>query len=194
MSAGKEEEGGKSAKRMSSKPAAMPAAAVTDVKPGGQGRVKDPSKDKRLARNRLGPTGQGRVKDKSNDRRLAVNRPGPTGQGRVKIPARTGGCRQTATAQPGRGASRIPSATGGCQKTVRDRRAKGASKIRRAISACEIIARPSSDAIFAQPLSFASGNSEGNSGNGLAEGVPLTQTTCVLYQPGEIVIQRGTLP
>src|SRR5208337_3460255 len=86
MSAGKEEDGVRNAKRMSTKATTMATPAVSEVKPGGQGRVKDPSRDKRLARNRVGPTGQGRVKDKASDRRLAANRPGPTGQGRVKNP------------------------------------------------------------------------------------------------------------
>jgi hypothetical protein len=51
-----------------------------------QGRVKDPTRDRRLAHNRSGPTGQGRVKHEERDRRLAQNRTGPTGQGRVKHP------------------------------------------------------------------------------------------------------------
>jgi hypothetical protein len=56
------------------------------VKHGGQGRVKDPARDRRLAGNRNGPTGQGQVLDPEHDRRLAQNRRGPTGQGRVKDP------------------------------------------------------------------------------------------------------------
>src|SRR5579883_2174334 len=62
------------------------AHAPMEVVRGGQGRVKDPAHDRRLARNRPGPTGQGRVKDAARDKRLAKNRPGPTGQGRVKNP------------------------------------------------------------------------------------------------------------
>jgi len=53
---------------------------------GKQGRVKDPTRDRRLAQNRSGPTGQGRVKHEDRDRRLSKNRPGPTGQGKVKNP------------------------------------------------------------------------------------------------------------
>ena len=75
MSAGKEEDGVRDAKRMRTKATPMTTATVTEVKPGGQGRVKDPSRDKRLARNRVGPTGQGRVKNKGSDKRLAQNRP-----------------------------------------------------------------------------------------------------------------------
>ena len=45
----------------------------SEVTSGGQGRVKDPARDRRLAQNREGPTGQGRVKDEKSDRRLAVN-------------------------------------------------------------------------------------------------------------------------
>ncbi len=86
MSAGKKEDGGKAAKRTATKSASMATATISEVKQGGQGRVKDPGRDKRLARNRHGPTGQGRVKDRGSDRRLAQNRPGPTGQGRVKNP------------------------------------------------------------------------------------------------------------
>src|SRR3974377_1488746 len=87
----KREEVRKGAQRKAAKPAAMAATSVSsttmaEIKPGGQGRVKDPSRDKRLARNRLGPTGQGRVKDRLSDKRLAQKRPGPTGQGRAKKP------------------------------------------------------------------------------------------------------------
>ncbi len=86
MSAGNEGDGGKTAKGKSRKAAAMNSASNAKVKQGGQGRVKDPSRDRRLAANRTGPTGQGRVKDSGRDKRLAQNRPGPTGQGRVKNP------------------------------------------------------------------------------------------------------------
>jgi hypothetical protein len=86
MPAGKEQKGETRSMGRSAKRTKAAAASVTEVKQGGQGRVKDSSRDKRLARNRSGPTGQGRVKDKGNDRRLAENRPGPTGQGRVKNP------------------------------------------------------------------------------------------------------------
>ena len=83
---GKKEMAAKPAKGKSKKAAAMSSASNAQVKQGGQGRVKDSSRDKRLAANRTGPTGQGRVKDLSRDKRLAQNRPGPTGQGRVKNP------------------------------------------------------------------------------------------------------------
>ena len=73
MSAGTEEGGGKTVKGKSKKAAAMNSASNAKVKQGGQGRVKDPSHDKRLAANRSGPTGQGRVKDTDHDRRLAQN-------------------------------------------------------------------------------------------------------------------------
>lgn len=73
MSAGKEEDGGETARRMNRKAAAVNSASNAQVKQGGQGRVKDPLRDKRLAQNRAGPTGQGRVKDTANDRRLAQN-------------------------------------------------------------------------------------------------------------------------
>ncbi len=86
MSAGTEEDRGKTARRTSKKAAAMNSASNAKLKQGGQGRVKDPARDKRLAQNRTGPTGQGRVKDTASDRRLAQNRSGPTGQGRVKNP------------------------------------------------------------------------------------------------------------
>src|ERR1700757_1134072 len=55
-----------------------------ELKPGGQGRVKDAGRAGRWAGNRSGPTGQGQVLDPEHDRRLAQNRSGPTGQGRVK--------------------------------------------------------------------------------------------------------------
>jgi hypothetical protein len=68
----------------------MPFAAAVNApvprRTGGQGRVKDPARDRRLAENRQGPTGQGRVRNPGNDKRLAENRAGPTGQGRVKNP------------------------------------------------------------------------------------------------------------
>jgi hypothetical protein len=86
MSAGKKKDGGKTAQRMSTRSTAMRTASAPEVMQGGQGRVKDAQRDKRLAQNRMGPTGQGRVKDISSDKRLARNRPGPTGQGRVKNP------------------------------------------------------------------------------------------------------------
>ena len=86
MSSGSEENGGKIAKGKSRKAVTMNSASNAQIKQGGQGRVKDPSRDKRLAANRSGPTGQGRVKDNARDKRLAQNRPGPTGQGRVKNP------------------------------------------------------------------------------------------------------------
>ncbi len=86
MSAGKKKERGKAARNMNPKLAAMSSVSSAEMKQGGQGRVKDPSQDKRLAQNRVGPTGQGRVKNMASDKRLAKNRQGPTGQGRVKNP------------------------------------------------------------------------------------------------------------
>lgn len=52
---------------------------------GKQGRVRDPSRDRRLAVNRSGPTGQG-ARRRNNDKRLASVRGKPTGQGYVKNP------------------------------------------------------------------------------------------------------------
>ena len=82
------------------------------VKKNGQGRVKDPANDRRIAANRgfvpTGqgkrkrdddrrlasvrgkPSGQGRVKDEAHDKRLAKNRTSSTGQGRVKNPVHDG--------------------------------------------------------------------------------------------------------
>ena len=74
-------------------------------KKGGQGRVKNPEKDRRIAANRsFMPTGQGKcIRDddrrlavvrgqstgqgavlRDDDKRLSANRQGPTGQGAVK--------------------------------------------------------------------------------------------------------------
>lgn len=64
----------------------MTAETISDVMPGRQGRVKDSSRDRRLAINRKGPTGQGRVKDPKHDGRLSENRPRPLGLGLVKDP------------------------------------------------------------------------------------------------------------
>ncbi len=52
----------------------MAKGDAEDIVPSGQGRVKNPAVDKRLARNRPGPTGQGRVADPAKDKRLRVNR------------------------------------------------------------------------------------------------------------------------
>src|SRR5258708_7448609 len=46
---------------MRTKSTAIHDTAMFEVQPGGQGRVKDPAPDKRLARNRKSPTGQDRA-------------------------------------------------------------------------------------------------------------------------------------
>ncbi len=84
-----------------------------DTKIGGQGRVKDPARDRRLAQNRKGPTGQGQVRDPRKDRRLAENRPGPTGQGTVRNP---GADRRLSANRPG------PTGQGRVKDPERDRR------------------------------------------------------------------------
>ena len=58
-----------------------------DRMPGGQGRMKDPENDRRLAKNRPeGATGQGAVKNPKKDGRLQVNGGGSKGQGSVVRP------------------------------------------------------------------------------------------------------------
>jgi transposase len=63
MPASKAEVGGKRAQCMTTKATAMSAANSSEAQPGGQGRIKDPVQDRRLARNRalksLGASRQG---------------------------------------------------------------------------------------------------------------------------------------
>ena len=88
------------------------AASLSAVKQRGQGRVKDPSRYRRIAENRKGPTGQGQVKDQANDKRLAKNKNNTLlAKDASTILRATGGLPVIDQVRQGRGSSRTKQTT-----------------------------------------------------------------------------------